>query len=182
MHVSIISFGSFSGRLISGIGSDFLVSKLHRSRFWCLFVSASTFCMAQFVATRLENPNLLVLVSGLTGLAYGMLFGVYPSLVANTFGVRGMSQNWGTMCLAPVISGNIFNIFYGKIYDGQSIINKDGDRECLQGRECYSKAYWVTFGAAILGMVVCAYCIWHENQAHRRNSKEKRRMNHERSA
>jgi len=45
--------------------------------------------------------------------AYGFLFGVYPSLVAETFGVHGLSQNWGCMTLAPVISGNIFNLLYG---------------------------------------------------------------------
>lgn len=45
--------------------------------------------------------------------AYGFLFGVYPSLVAETFGVNGLSQNWGCMIFAPVIAGNIFNLLYG---------------------------------------------------------------------
>src|SRR5436305_14022543 len=64
IHVCIISFGSFSGRLMSGIGSDALVKKFDRSRFWCLFVSASTFCAAQLCALMISNPHLLVLVSG----------------------------------------------------------------------------------------------------------------------
>ncbi|KIX04088.1 uncharacterized protein Z518_07641 [Rhinocladiella mackenziei CBS 650.93] len=183
MHVSILSFCSFSGRLLSGIGSDLLVSKLGRSRFWCLFTSALIFCMTQVIATVISHPNFLVFISGLTGLAYGILFGVYPSLVAHCFGVHGLSQNWGTMTLAPVISGNIFNILYGRIYDSHSVRNEDGDMECLEGRSCYSSAYWVTFGAALLGVTCCLWSIWHEYQVHKvKESKERRRSNHERTA
>ncbi|EXJ71000.1 uncharacterized protein A1O5_05993 [Cladophialophora psammophila CBS 110553] len=187
MHVSILSFCSFSGRLLSGIGSDILVARLDRSRFWCLFVSALTFCAAQVVATAVSDPHYLVLVSGLTGLAYGMLFGVYPSLVAHCFGVHGLSQNWGTMTLAPVISGNIFNILYGKIYDAHSVRNEDeGHMECLVGKECYQSAYWVTFGAAVLGVLCCLWSIWHENEVHKAKGREgrvsRRRSAHERVA
>lgn len=45
---------------------------------------------------------------------YGFLFGVYPSIVVQVFGINGLSTNWGFMTIAPVISGNIFNILYGK--------------------------------------------------------------------
>ncbi|KIV83376.1 hypothetical protein PV11_05407 [Exophiala sideris] len=183
IHVAILSFCSFAGRLTSGIGSDFLVSKLGRSRFWCLFASALVFCLAQLAGTAISTPKMLVFLSGLTGFAYGMLFGVFPSLVAHCFGVHGLSQNWGTMTLAPVVSGNIFNILYGKIYDAHSIKNEDGDMECLQGRKCYSTAYWVTFGAAILGVGCCLWSIWHEYRIHKqRNGKEGERSDHERIA
>lgn len=46
-------------------------------------------------------------------MAYGFLFGVFPSLVAECFGVNGLSQNWGCMTLAPIVFGNIFNLLYG---------------------------------------------------------------------
>jgi MFS family permease len=182
MHVSIISIGSFTGRLLSGIGSDILVSRLGRSRFWCLFVSACIFVAAQWTATQVENPNYLVLVSSLTGLAYGMLFGVYPSLVAHTFGVHGLSQNWGTMTLAPVISGNIFNLLYGRIYDGHSVV-KEGKLVCEVGKECYSSAYWVTWFSALGAVGLCAWSIWWEWRVHRRKEHGERRVEgHERLA
>jgi MFS family permease len=182
MHVSIISIGSFTGRLLSGIGSDVLVSRLGRSRFWCLFVSACIFVAAQWTATQVENPNYLVLVSSLTGLAYGMLFGVYPSLVAHTFGVHGLSQNWGTMTLAPVISGNIFNLLYGRIYDGHSVV-KEGKLVCEVGKECYSSAYWVTWFSALGAVGLCAWSIWWEWRVHRRKEHGERRVEgHERLA
>ena len=105
--------------------------------------------------------------------AYGFLFGVYPSLVADTFGVHGLSQNWGWMTLAPVISGNIFNLLYGHIFDANSIINEeDGTRKCLQGIHCYKTAYWVTFGAGMFGVVVSLWSIHHDGAMKRRRRKE----------
>lgn len=167
LHVSILSVLSFTGRLCSGIGSDILVRRYNMSRFWCLFASSSVFVVAQICAMTITNPTYLVFVSGLSGLAYGMLFGVYPSLVAHTFGVSGLSQNWGTMTLAPVISGNIFNLIYGKIYDSHSIVDdKTGDLQCLEGKACYEGAFWMTLGASVCALALCLWSIWHENRVH----------------
>ncbi|KKF96384.1 putative membrane protein [Ceratocystis platani] len=120
LHVSILSICSFTGRLLSGVGSDFLVKVLNASRNWCLVVASVVFSLAQLSALYISNPHLLGLVSGLSGLGYGFLFGVYPSIVAESFGIHGLSQNWGVMTLAPVASGNVFNMFYGMVYDAHS--------------------------------------------------------------
>lgn len=109
-------------------------------------------------------------MSGLTGLAYGFLFGVFPSLVAEAFGVHGLSQNWGCMTLAPVVSGNVFNIFYGLVYDSHSEILPGGERQCDEGLVCYRSAYIVTIGACVLGLVVSLWSIQH---AHGKKLKEK---------
>ena len=166
MHVSILSFGNFLGRLSSGIGSDLLVKKLGMSRFWCLFFSAVVFTLTQLAGTTISNPNSLVIVSGLTGIAYGFLFGVFPSLTAHTFGIKGLSQNWGVMTLAPVFSGNVFNLLYGNIYDGHSVVGKDGDRECPDGLGCYRSAYFMTFISGLLGIGVCLWSITRERSIH----------------
>jgi MFS family permease len=86
LHVSILSLGSFTGRLASGIGSDFIVKRLHASRFWCVIVAACIFAVDQLAATRIQDPNYLWVVSGLCGLAYGVTFGVLPAVVVDTFG------------------------------------------------------------------------------------------------
>ncbi|KKZ64156.1 hypothetical protein EMCG_01504 [[Emmonsia] crescens] len=164
MHVSALSILSCVGRLLSGIGSDFLVKKLHMSRFWCLFTSAIIFCAAQVAGFMISDPNFLIAVSGLTGLAYGFLFGVFPSLVAHTFGVGGISQNWGVMCFSPVIWGNIFNLMYGSIYDTHSIVLPDGERDCREGLKCYSTSYIITFYAGLAGAAITLWTIWHERQ------------------
>jgi hypothetical protein len=162
MHVSIISFMSFLGRLASGVGSDLLVKRLNMSRFWCVAASAAIFTLGQFCGARIENPNHLWAVSALTGLAYGALFGVFPALVVDAFGVGGFSVNWGFMTLAPVVSGNIFNIWYGAVYDAHSEVS-NGERSCSEGLACYRNAYWVTLVSSFLGILVCLWCIKHEH-------------------
>jgi len=150
IHVSVLSFCSFLGRLLSGIGADLIVQRYNLSRVWCLFASSLIFLLAQVCGLSIENPNLLFLLSGLTGLAYGFLFGCFPSTVAETFGVQGLSTNWGVLTLAPVIFANIFNLMYGSIYDSHSHVRPDHKRECLDGKACYHEAYWGTFMASIL--------------------------------
>ncbi|KAK5087072.1 hypothetical protein LTR05_004243 [Lithohypha guttulata] len=179
LHVSVLSVMSFSGRLTSGIGSDVLIKRFSMSRFWCLLAASIVFILAQISALTITKPSLLVLVSGLSGFAYGMLFGVYPSLVAHTFGVHGLSQNWGTMTLAPVISGNIFNLIYGRIYDTHSVVDgENGDRKCLEGKTCYQGAFWMTLVASLGALLLCLYSIWHDNAASRKRMHKNRRKSH----
>ncbi|KAF2732715.1 MFS general substrate transporter [Polyplosphaeria fusca] len=163
VHVSVISVCSFLGRLASGVGSDLIVKKLQMSRFWCCAVSACIFMLAQVCAIRIENPNLLWAVSGLSGLAYGVLFGVFPALVVDAFGPAGFAVNWGFMTLAPVVSGNIYNLFYGAVYDAHSEVQPGGERSCNDGLSCYRTAYYVTFVSSVLGILACLWGIRHEH-------------------
>lgn len=132
------------------------------SRFWCLFISSTIFLLAQICGAQIDQPHVLGFLSGLTGLAYGFLFGVYPALVVETFGVRGFSQNWGTMTLAPILFGNIFNLVYGHVYDQHSIILPDGQRDCRDGLYCYRNAYFVTLGASLVGIGISLWMIHHD--------------------
>ncbi|KAF1850619.1 MFS general substrate transporter [Cucurbitaria berberidis CBS 394.84] len=174
-HVSIISIGSFFGRLSSGIGSDIIVKQLHHSRFWCAAISATIFAFAQFAAIRIENPNFLWAVSGLCGLAYGVLFGVLPALVVDAFGPDGFAVNWGFMTIAPVISGNIYNLFYGVVYDSNSVVEPDGQRGCEQGLKCYRTAYYVTLVSSVLGIFACFWGIYGEHARKIREQEEHER-------
>lgn len=162
MHVSILSVGSFTGRLLSGVGSDFLVKSLHANRVWCLVVSSLIFCAAQVSAITITDPRLLGLVSGLSGLGYGFLFGVFPSIVAESFGIHGLSQNWGFLTLSPVASGYVFNLFYGTAFDAHSVVGPGGERSCPDGLECYRAAYYVTLAACGLGLIVSLAVIRHQ--------------------
>ncbi|KAJ0166621.1 putative membrane protein [Colletotrichum tanaceti] len=173
MHVSILSVCSFAGRLLSGVGSDFIVKVLHGSRVWCLVASSVVFFVAQILALHVINPHLLGLVSGLSGIAYGFLFGVFPSIVAETFGIHGLSQNWGLMTLSPVVSGNVFNIFYGKIYDKHSILGPDGERVCHDGLECYRAAYLMTLGACSVGLLLTLWVIRYQRVKWAKEEKSK---------
>jgi MFS family permease len=151
--VSIISCFSFAGRLLSGIGSDILVKRMHKSRFWCLVGSSGVFALAQLAGLSVSNPNWLWLVSSISGLGYGALFGVYPALVVDAFGVSGLSANWGFMTVSPVIFGYMFSLLYGSVYDAHSEVLPGGDRICNDGLDCYRGAYVVTGIASVVGIL-----------------------------
>jgi len=183
IHVGILSLGSFTGRLCSGIGSDWLIHH-NSSRFWTLVASASIFTIAQMVAMTLQDPYMLFWLSSLTGLAYGALFGVFPALVADAFGTSGMAINWGAMTLAPVVTGNVFNLLYGSILDGNSVKKggkgeHSGELVCSAGKACYSSAYWVTLVASIVGICWTLWCIRTEKVEKLRDGREVEGREHE---
>lgn len=156
-----------------GVGSDFLVKVLHTSRIWCLVIAGTIFFIAQICALSVINPHLLGLVSGLSGLGYGFLFGVFPSIMAESFGIHGLSQNWGLMTMSPVLSGNIFNLFYGVIFDKHSVVGPGGERSCVEGLECYRSAYIVTVAACAIGFVLTLWVIRHQSAQRQRDAKAK---------
>lgn len=179
MHVSILSFCSFLGRLASGIGSDWLIHH-HASRFWTLVASACIFVAAQIIALTLEDPNHLFLLSGCTGLAYGCLFGTYPALVADAFGAKGLGINWGMITWAPVVSGNVYNIVYGSTLDAHSVFEGDpngtsGEMICRDGKECYATAYWITLMSSVVGVLWSMWCIRQEKMEVLKEQKERAR-------
>ena len=143
-----------------------MVKKLNLSRFWCLFASSVLFTLTQLAGSAISDPHKLTIIAGLTGIAYGFLFGVFPSLTAHTFGIGGLSQNFGVMTLAPIFSGNIFNILYGTIYDKHSVVDPTGVRDCPDGLGCYQSAYYMTFFSGVAGIVVCLGSIVHEKRIH----------------
>lgn len=134
---------------------------MHRSRYWCLCIAALIFLISQCFALSIENPNYLALVSSSTGLAYGFLFGCFPSIVAEAFGVHGFSTNWGFMTLSPVVSGNVFNLFYGTVFDSHSIVEPDGSRDCTEGLACYKAAYYITITSCLVGLAVSLATMWY---------------------
>lgn len=162
-----------SANTLPGVGSDFLVKALHTSRLWCIVVAAFIFLAAQVAALTVSSPHLLGLVSALSGLGYGFLFGVSPAIVAESFGIHGLSQNWGLMTLSPVVSGNIFNVLYGVVFDRHSVVGPDGQRSCLEGIECYRSAYHATLGACVLGFVVTLWLIRYQHRLRLREAKTK---------
>lgn len=119
-------------------------------------------------------------------MGYGFLFGVFPSIIAEVFGVSKMSQNWGWITLSPALSSNFFNLLYGtvpsvltglfyffglpehqltlsihsgRIFDSHSVILPGGERRCDESLGCYNVAYYVTFGACLLSIGLSMWCI-----------------------
>lgn len=111
-------------------------------------------------------------------MGYGFLYGVYPALVAESFGIRGLSQNWGVMSLSSVLIGNFFNISYGRIFDHHSFIH-DNERVCLEGLDCYRVAYYVTAAVSFFALVISSWSIKYDSMKKSKAGRDRREESRE---
>ena len=86
-HVAIISLSGAFARVIAGTSSDILKSRFGIPRNTVL-IAANVLALVAHCSGYLANdPNWLILVSILVGLAYGSLFGCCPSIISEYFGM-----------------------------------------------------------------------------------------------
>jgi hypothetical protein len=76
------------------------------------------------------------------------------------------------MTLSPVLSGNIFNLFYGMVYDNHSVLKPGGERECTEGLACYRSAYLVTIVACLAGLIISLWSIWYTHNLRLKEERE----------
>lgn len=172
LQVAAISLCSFGGRIISGILSDVLNHRMQR--LWMIFLS----CMVAIVVhsfmafTTFTSTFYLWILSCLVGLYYGLAFGVFPTIVGDTFGMRGYSQNWGMVCVAPVFGVYFFNSIFGHVYDANSVKADDPEHEgmvlhvCFKGSGCYSSAFRYSASISVVLLGVVAWMIWTMKHQH----------------
>lgn len=169
LQVALISLFSFAGRLLSGSISDILYTRLHLQRLW--MVALSTFimmCAHLSLIGTITNASHLWLVSSVIGIAYGLGFGVYPTIVCDTFGIAHLSKNWGFVAMSPVFSIYLFNLLFGTVYDRNSIkIGPAHDHlvhanatVCLKGTQCYAEAFQVTSLVSFLTLLLVCWMIY----------------------
>ncbi len=71
-----------------GIIADFTKSRLRLPRSFCAIIVATLFIISQITCYFIEDISNLWKASALLGLAYGGLFGLFPTLVIEWFGLR----------------------------------------------------------------------------------------------
>lgn len=165
LQVAIISLFSFIGRLLGGVVSDVFTKSVGIQRLWIIFIAtvvatASHFCMFTTV-TDIRN---LWIVSSFIGLSYGLTFGVFPTIVCDTFGIKHFSKNWGIVAMSPVFTVYIFNLLFGQIYDGNSF-EYDGTFSifsslCIKGVGCYSQVFQITTLVSLMTAISILWMIY----------------------
>lgn len=164
--VSILSVFNFLGRLVMGIASDYFIHRVPECyrishRVYFAVPCSALFLVSQLVASRAETPLGLMHAAGLTGLVYGMLFGLWPTLILEYFGIASFSANNGLASLAPAIGGNVANLVFGRIVDSHIVppsppplVERFADHQCMLGRECYLAAFTLTQSMAVVAILL----------------------------
>ncbi|KAJ2060644.1 hypothetical protein GGI17_003612 [Coemansia sp. S146] len=176
-HVAVVSLGSFVGRLTIGAVTDL------GKRFWGLprsgILVVVVFCMvlSQIIAGAAENLTTLLVGSALTGLSYGFLFGVMPTLVSVWFGTKHFGSNWGMTTVFIGFSGQGLGAFFGYIYDSNM---PDQDPSKCKGGACYRDAFVLSMGVGMLGLLAAIVLARRRGDRRRENRRlwEAQEINH----
>lgn len=167
MQVSIISIANCGGRILSGIGADLVKNRLFLPRSYVLCAVALLFVLSQILATRIEAVDGLWFASAALGLAYGGLFGLYPTLVIEWFGLTHFSENWGYVSFSPTIGGNLFSLAFGRNLDAHNPPKEEeaplvmrglpAGEQCFAGKDCYVGSLYLTIFACMLGFALSVF-------------------------
>jgi len=170
-QVSTLSVMNFLGRILIGLTSDFAKNRLHYPRSYCLPLVAFLFLVSQIAVIGIDDVSHLWWATALLGLAYGSVFGLFPTVAIQMFGLSHFSENWGYLALAPMFGGNLFSIIIGRNLDahvpsggGTTELSSSTDYQCLEGRECYIDAFYMTTVACIVALMLGIWMGWRERR------------------
>ena len=145
-----------------------------------------SFFVSQLVTMSIVDVKELWKASLLVGFSYGAMFGLFPTITIDWFGMRTsraiknlalilsfsdptahFSENWGLVALSPMIGGNIFSVAFGKNIDKH--VSDESDlppttpnttihAQCMDGAECYIWSLKLTTWACVFafGLAVWA--------------------------
>jgi len=186
-QVSTISVMNCLGRIGIGMLADFIKTYLHWPRSFCITFVAAMFVISQFMLYFVEDVAQLWKTSSVLGFAYGGLFGLYPTIVIEWFGLPHFSENWGFVSLSPMIGSNILSLAFGRNLDAHapeselrangtlalaanSLANRadlPSSHQCLDGRACYVDTIRLTIAACLLGLALGIYAGWRDRRRQR---------------
>ncbi|KAL1719424.1 major facilitator superfamily domain-containing protein [Schizophyllum commune] len=181
-QVSILSVMNCAGRIVIGLASDFVKTRLGRVRSVLLVGVALSLFVSQVLAGNIDDPSSLWMATALLGFSYGSLFGVMPAVIIEWFGMVHFSENWGFISLAPMFAGNLFSLAFGRNLDREG---ERGAREaagasfadasltspapaaapdCVAGRSCYVATLHLTAFCCFCALLLSVYAVWRDER------------------
>jgi len=98
MLVAVLAVANAAGRILMGTIGDYL------GRVETLIIIFLCTAVAMFTLPFATNPILLVSVIIVIGITYGGSLGLFPSLCADSFGLKNMSLNYAILFIAFALS------------------------------------------------------------------------------
>lgn len=159
IQVSTVSVMNFAGRICIGVIADFTKNRLSLRRTYCISLVALMFLVSQFMAISIADVHDLHKASAMLGFAYGSMFGLFPTITIEWFGIAHFSENWGLVSLAPLLGGNLLSLAFGRNLDSHIPAPSDSQStaQCLIGVECYVASLHLTVGACIVALVLAVW-------------------------
>ncbi|KAK7053757.1 NmrA domain-containing protein [Favolaschia claudopus] len=176
-QVSTISIMNFAGRIVIGVISDILKNRFGFPRSYSLLLVSSLFFCSQILAAQITDVTNLWKASTLVGLSYGTIFGLFPTVCIEFFGLLHFSENWGYLSLSPLVGGNLFSIAFGRNLDAHepgettATVQATAARaanavahQCFEGRSCYVATLGLTTTACFIAILLSGISAWRERR------------------
>ncbi|CAK5268448.1 unnamed protein product [Mycena citricolor] len=168
-QVSTLSIMNFSGRVLIGLVSDNLKNFYGLPRSYCLILVSTLFFISQLYAAQVTAVADLWKATALVGLSYGTIFGLFPTVCIEFFGLDHFSENWGYLSLSPLAGGNLFSIAFGRNLDAHEPVESTNmirsvAHQCLEGRACYVATLGLTASACFLSILLSLLAAWRERR------------------
>lgn len=112
-QVALFSIFSTITRLGAGFLNDLFGTCKATIR---LILTSIALCIISYVMVAI-NVNDFGTISSLMGICYGSTYTLFPTLVANVWGIDLMGSTWGLFLSAPAFGDLIFGLFYAYEFD-----------------------------------------------------------------
>ncbi|KAL3666844.1 hypothetical protein V7S43_007794 [Phytophthora oleae] len=151
--VALFSIVNTLGRLLTGAVSDLLVSRYPRAYFAGLSALLTAITQTVFLSVR---PSWLVLPVTMAGFSEGVMFGTFPVIIREEFGLQHFGKNFGLLSLANCIG---YPLFFSPIasyvyHHSTATRTVDGVEKCF-GSQCFSPVFVVAIALSAVAFACC---------------------------
>lgn len=154
-QVSVIALLSTVIRLIVGVVADYISSSKRR------FPICKVWLMIGFIVIGIVAQIAVIYgfsfttISVLSGICYGGLFTIYPTIIASVWGVDLMGSTWGSFMVAPAIGSILYSLLHGEQMDA---CKNRGNYE--KGSDGCLEHYFITTAVSLFVSLVFVVVAW----------------------
>ncbi|KAH8927778.1 MFS general substrate transporter [Atractiella rhizophila] len=154
-HVQLLSVANTCTRLVAGGLSDHLSTRIPRP-LW-LALGTLILCISYaFSSIFLTSPIHLYVISIGTGVGYGTIFTLVPSIIRTVYSPTQFGRNWGLTANFSAVGAAIFMELYGVWAD--AIARRENMSVCV-GKECFAGTLAVSAATCAIA-VILALVLW----------------------
>jgi MFS family permease len=149
MMIALFSAGNMISRIVTGAVSDHFLDQCPRAYFAAL--SAICTALTQIVFLILPPIWLIVPVT-LAGIAEGIMFGTFPVIIRESFGIQHYGKNYGFISLANAIGFPLFLSPIASFFYHLSSVTIDGVEKCF-GMVCFQPVFLLVICLCIIAFM-----------------------------
>lgn len=170
LMVALFSIMNTIGRLLTGALSDIFLTTYPRAYF--AGISALLTVITQGVFLSIP-ASWLVLPVAMAGFSEGIMFGTFPVIIREEFGLRHFGKNFGLLSIANCIGYPlIFSPLASFVYQHSSGIRTVNGLEKCYGTQCYAIVFVVAIVLSVMALGCCTQlarlqrrpCTFHQYQ------------------